>query len=68
MNRFADPNEAAEATFVACQTEEQGLRATFVAEVHLTQDEATTLMAYVKPQAKKKLLEEVAKARSAGPQ
>ena len=56
MTRFADQNEAAEASFAACQTEEQGLTAALIAESHYTQNEATTLLGYLKPKVKAKLL------------
>jgi hypothetical protein len=58
MKRFADLNQAAEAAFGACQTEEQGLRAALMAESHFTPEEAATLIGYLKPKAKQRLIQE----------
>ena len=58
MKRVADLNEAAEAAFAACQTEEQGLRAALMAESHFTLEEAATLIGYLKPKAKQQLIQE----------
>lgn len=54
--RFLDQNEAAEAAFTACQTEEQGVRAALVGKSHLTPQEAATLLGYLKPQMKQSML------------
>src|SRR5262249_6887973 len=58
VRRSADLNEAAEAAFAACQTEEQGLRAALMAESHFTSEEAATLIGYLKPKAKQQLIQE----------
>ena len=58
MKRVADLNEAAEAAFAACQTEEQGLRAALMAKSHFTLEEAATLIGYLKPKAKQQLIQE----------
>jgi hypothetical protein len=58
MRRVADLNEAAEAAFAACQTEEQGLRAALITESHFTLEEAATLIGYLKPKAKQQLIQE----------
>jgi hypothetical protein len=58
MKRFPDLNQAAEAAFGACQTEEQGLRAALMAESHFTPEEAATLIGYLKPKAKQQLIQE----------
>jgi hypothetical protein len=58
MKRVADLNEAAEAAFAACQTEEQGLRAALMAESHFTLEEVATLIGYLKPKAKQQLIQE----------
>lgn len=55
--RFADANEAAEAAFRACQTEENGLLATLVGDAHLTPPQASTLVAMLRPKMKKSMLE-----------
>jgi hypothetical protein len=56
MTKFVDKNEAAEAAFLACRAEEDGLRAALVAESHLTSEEASTAISYFKPRAKEALV------------
>lgn len=57
-DQFRDRNQAVEATFLACATEEQALRSALIDESHLTNQEAETFLGgHFKPVMKEKLIE-----------
>ena len=56
LTKFSDKNEAAEAAFLACRAEEDGVRAALMAESRLTNEEASTAIAYLKPKAKEAMI------------